>query len=312
MKGVSRIKQYLFAVLFALVLTAFTVYALLDVFVIEHSYDTVPVTDGTDDDTASNRAPSSPAADRDDKNDSGTRLGSYSEDGVTVTVKQYRIEDTEVYVADITLSSLASLRTAFAESTYGRNIKESTSEIARKHDAILAINGDFYGARVDGYVVRDSVIYRDKPGRYEDGLAIMKDGTFRIFQDVDISAEELVADGARDVFAFGPGLLEDGKLLVDRNSEVMYSMSSNPRTAIAVIEPLHYLFVVSDGRTKESEGLSLYALASFLQSLGADTAYNLDGGGSATMVFQGEVINKPTHNGKTIEEREVSDIVYIR
>ena len=72
------------------------------------------------------------------------------------------------------------------------------------------------------------------------------------------------------------------------------------------------LFVVSDGRTEESAGLSLYELSEFLQELGCKTAYNLDGGGSSTMVFQGEGVNKPTTGGDRISERAVSDIVYIK
>ena len=88
-------------------------------------------------------------------------------------------------------------------------------------------------------------------------------------------------------------------------------MASNPRTAIGIIDELHYVFVVSDGRTEESEGLSLYELAEFMQSIGVTTAYNLDGGGSSTMYFNGEVINKPTTGGRHIKERSVSDIVYI-
>ena len=88
-------------------------------------------------------------------------------------------------------------------------------------------------------------------------------------------------------------------------------MSSNPRTAIGVIDDLHYVFVVSDGRTSESEGLTLYQLANFMQNLGVKTAYNLDGGGSSTMYFNGQVINNPTTNGNKISERSVSDIVYI-
>ena len=87
--------------------------------------------------------------------------------------------------------------------------------------------------------------------------------------------------------------------------------ASNPRTAIGIYDDLHYVFVVSDGRTDESEGLSLYQLAEFMQSLGVTTAYNLDGGGSSTMYFNGEIVNNPTTNGKSIKERKVSDIVYV-
>ena len=88
-------------------------------------------------------------------------------------------------------------------------------------------------------------------------------------------------------------------------------MASNPRTAIGQISENHYVFIVSDGRTKDSEGLSLYELATFMKSLGCITAYNLDGGGSSTMYFNGNIVNNPTTNGKRVSERSVSDIVYI-
>mgnify|MGYP001126969062 CR=1 FL=1 len=105
--------------------------------------------------------------------------------------------------------------------------------------------------------------------------------------------------------------MTDGQIAVTESEEVVRSRVSNPRTAVGVIDRLRYLFVVSDGRTGESEGLSLYELAEFMQSLGAQTAYNLDGGGSSTMYFNGEIINNPTTNGRRIQERSVSDIVYI-
>lgn len=103
----------------------------------------------------------------------------------------------------------------------------------------------------------------------------------------------------------------DGSISVTENEEVGRAKASNPQTAIGIINELHYVFVVSDGRTEESDGLSLYELAEFMQSLGVTTAYNLDGGGSSTMYFNGEIINKPTTGGHHIKERSVSDIVYI-
>ena len=93
-------------------------------------------------------------------------------------------------------------------------------------------------------------------------------------------------------------------------SEVGQAMQSNPRTAIGMVEPLHYILLVSDGRTTESAGLTLFELAEVMQGLGCETAYNLDGGGSSTMWFMGEIINVPT-SGWGVGERRVSDIVYI-
>ena len=72
------------------------------------------------------------------------------------------------------------------------------------------------------------------------------------------------------------------------------------------------MFLTADGRTDESAGLTLYQLAQFMKDeLGTVLAYNLDGGGSSTFVFDGKVINKPTSDGDSIRERSVSDIVYI-
>ena len=117
--------------------------------------------------------------------------------------------------------------------------------------------------------------------------------------------------GIREAVTFGPALVVNGKTAVTEGQEVGKAMASNPRTAIGVIDDLHYVFVVADGRTSESSGLSLSQLAEFMQQLGVTTAYNLDGGGSSTMYYEGKIINNPTTSGNSIKERNVSDIVYI-
>ena len=139
---------------------------------------------------------------------------------------------------------------------------------------------------------------------------IYTDGTVEIINEDEVTAQELLDAGAWHVFSFGPGIVSNGEISVDRDAEVGKAMASNPRTAIGFIDETHYVLVVSDGRTDESEGLSLYELAEFMQSLGVTEAYNLDGGGSSTMYFNGYVVNNPTSSGRTIKERSVSDIIY--
>lgn len=297
----------LYAIVFAIVLVSFTVYAVLDTFVIARAFRTAEERK----DFQFTAASQTDSSFNSELFLQGTLIGSYDENGITITLREHHVCDTSVYVADIRLDSLSSLKTAFAENTYGANINRHTSKIAQENNAILAVNGDFYGAREIGYVLRNGVLYRDDGASQNEDLAILSDGSFRIIKERDVSAKELYNDGAWQVFSFGPALLIDGEVAVGTSEEVKESMKSNPRTAIAVFEPLHYAFIVSDGRTKKSAGLSLYEMADFLQSLGATVAYNLDGGGSSTMVFQGEVVNNPTTIGKVIEERRVSDIVYI-
>ena len=241
---------------------------------------------------------------------SGTVIGTYSDSKSKITVTQYRAYDSNIYVADVEVTDGTSILSAFANNTYGRNITDTTSDMAEENNAVLAINGDYYGARQSGYVIRNGVVYRNQGNNGED-MVISKDGSLSFISESDTTTDSLIQKQAWQVLSFGPVLVEDGQIAVTENDEVGMAMASNPRTAIGTVAKNHYLFVVSDGRTSESAGLSLYELANFMKSLGATNVYNLDGGGSSTMVFQGEVVNNPTTNGNKISERAVSDILYI-
>ena len=241
---------------------------------------------------------------------SGTVIGTYSDSKSKITVTQYRAYDSNIYVADVEVTDGTSILSAFAKNTYGRNITDTTSDMAEENNAVLAINGDYYGARQSGYVIRNGVVYRNQGSNGED-MVISKDGSLSFISESDTTTDSLLQKQAWQVLSFGPVLVENGQVAVSENDEVGMAMASNPRTAIGTVAKNHYLFVVSDGRTSESAGLSLYELANFMKSLGATNVYNLDGGGSSTMVFQGEVVNNPTTNGNKISERAVSDILYI-
>ena len=292
-------KSYVYASLFGLLLTASFGYSMLKTFVLSESITTVKA--NTTSSSASTTATNVSTSDT-----------SYSDDNISITLTEKTVSNTQVYIADITVSSAEYLKTALAQNTYGTNVTAKTSVTAANNNAILAVNGDYYGANSTGYVIRNGVVYRDtvREDSSNGDLAIYKDGSCKIIYEDETSAEQLVKDGVVNLLAFGPSLVENGEIVVDTNSEVGQSMASNPRTAIGIIDENHYIIVVSDGRTSESQGLSLYELAEVMKSYGVKTAYNLDGGGSSTLYFNGQVINKPTTNGN-ISERAVSDIVYI-
>lgn len=240
--------------------------------------------------------------------------GSYSDDNISIKLSEYTVSGTVIHVAEVKADSADYLRTAFAQGSYGKNVTATTSDIASGVNAILAINGDYYGAQEKGYVIRNGKLYRSTAVSGREDLVIYKDGSFGIINESEVTAEQLVAKGAVQTLSFGPALVEDGKVSVDSDDEVGRAMASNPRTAIGIKSDGTYIFMVSDGRTDESEGFSLLQLAEFMKYLGAETAYNLDGGGSSTMVFNGSVVNTPTGGGignGSGSERKVSDIVYI-
>jgi exopolysaccharide biosynthesis protein/putative flippase GtrA len=343
--------KHAFAILYTVVLVAVTVWSLLDTFVIadkvaavdetlantsiyaavEDEYSASSNSDSTleeyssssnadstvadstvDEYSSSSNADSASAGDSSSNSEAPVITEtSYQDSNIQITIEIIREYNTDIYIADVVISDIAYLKTALAQNTYGRNIKETTSDMADEHDAILAINGDYYGFRSAGFVIRNGVLYQSttRSGSSE-ALVINADGSFEIIDEGSSDAQTLYDEGALQVFTFGPGLIEDGEISVTSNSEVSQSMSSNPRTAIGMIDELHYIFVVSDGRTSQSAGLSLVELAEVMQEYGCTEAYNLDGGGSATMVFNGEVINNPT-DGHSYGERKVSDIIYI-
>ena len=295
-------KGYAYASIFGLLLTASFSYSMLKTFVIAETISTVSSTT-----SSSNAEAASKAAETATVTDT-----SYSDDNISVTLTEKTVNNTQVYIADVTVSSAEYLKTALANNTYGTNVTAKTSETAANNKTILAVNGDYYGANSTGYVIRNGVVYRDtvREDSSNGDLAIYKDGSFKIIYENEISANQLVKDGVVNLLAFGPALVENGEIVVNTKSEVGQSMASNPRTAIGIIDENHYIIIVSDGRTSESQGLSLYEMAEVMKSYRVKTAYNLDGGGSSTMYFNGQVINKPTTNGN-ISERAVSDIVYI-
>ncbi|MGT2847245.1 phosphodiester glycosidase family protein [Streptococcus massiliensis] len=293
-------KPFAYATVCGFLLTGTFTYSMLKTFVLSESMSTVTKTSSTASKT----------------NVTATNVSttdtSYKDDNLSITLETKTVNNTQVYVASVTTSTTGLLKTALAQDTYGTNITAKTSVTAAANNAILAVNGDYYGANSTGYVIRNGIVYRDtvRQNSSNGDLAIYKDGSFKIIYENQVTAQELVNQGVVNLLAFGPSLVENGEISVDTNSEVGQSMSSNPRTAIGIIDENHYIIVVSDGRTSESKGLSLYQLAEVMKSYGVKTAYNLDGGGSSTLYFNGKVVNKPTTNGNNISERAVSDIVY--
>jgi exopolysaccharide biosynthesis protein len=225
------------------------------------------------------------------------------------------------YVADIRLVSAKDLQAGLASG--GQSVAH-TSDIAAANNAIFAINGDSFGAdsRGDGskgIVIRDGVVYRDKPTR--PGLAFYTDGTMKVYDETKTSADQLLAQGVWNTYSFGPALLVDGAVPAPDDLgayEVVPNprypiQGRNPRTGIVLIDANHFVAIVVDGRNPgHSKGVTLEEFAQMFKHLGCTTAYNLDGGGSATMYFKGKVVNQPkTLTSGQVGERGVSDILFI-
>ena len=162
--------------------------------------------------------------------------------------------------------------------------------------------------------MRNGVLYRDAGARQ--GLALHRDGSMRLYDETATTGSRLVDDGVWQTWSFGPGLVEDGAVRdgiddveVDTNVGNHSVQGRQPRTALGMVEPNHLIVVVVDGRSPGySRRVGMSELAQLFVDRGAQVAYNLDGGGSSTMVFDGDVVNDPPGRG---QERGTSDILYV-
>ena len=236
---------------------------------------------------------------------------SYSGPTVSIDIQTYTKENKgkttlTYYIADIYVADISCFRTAMAGDTYGIGFHESVLDMTMRHNGIVGINGDFYGYQKSGLVIRNGELYRNDETD-SDICVLFYDGTMEVYgPDYDI--QELIAKGAYQAWTFGPALLDSSGHAVSEVNAGGYLQKNHPRTALGYIEPGHYCFAVFDGRQSGySNGIKFTEMAYIMESFGCTQAYNLDGGKTSAMVFNGAVYDRPADGG-----RNLSDCLLIR
>lgn len=237
---------------------------------------------------------------------------SYSGMNAAVDIYHYQKGKLEYQLADIFVRSMDCIKANYSIS-FRRNVK--TQSYAADINAIVAANGDNFnsGKIEDGLVIRNGIQLFPKDGKKQtkfsrDLCVIYSDGTMRVYDCVldRIDYDEIVGNYPLHVFNFGPKLLnDDGTAKTKFNSNLG---KINPRTALGYYEPGHYGIVVVlgtreiidyHGRNRgngKSPGMTLVELSKLCEDLKFTSAYNLDGGGSSSMVWNKTVFG---HNDRT-------------
>lgn len=238
---------------------------------------------------------------------------SYSSPEVAITVDTLTYGDdarTTYYLADIYVARIENFQTCLANDSYALYSKQDALEMAANHNALLAVNGDFYSYQGGGIVLRNGTLYNHDPYcvRYYDICVLYKNGVMATYAPGEYVMEDVLAADPWQIWQFGPELLfEDGSPDVATVNTTSVVEQINPRTAIGYYEPGHYCLLVADGRQEGySKGLRFNELAQIFSDLGCKAAYNLDGGGSSCMIFNNQLANRQS-NG----EREISDLLLI-
>lgn len=233
----------------------------------------------------------------------------YEDETLSVTMERVWVGDAQFNVARVKIADPSQLRIGLA-APFGTKKTNRVSTIARDNNAVVAIGGDYFANEEGGYVVRMGEAYRKKPLKSRDMLVTDSKGNFHILKNSDATQLQALMeaeDPIVNVFNFGPALVIDG-VLQEMPETYKYNINGKePRCAIGQLGELEYLLVVVDGRgAADSEGCGVATLAQFMYDQGCTQAYNLDGGNSALMYFNGE-----NYSRKSFEaERSVSDIIY--
>ena len=210
---------------------------------------------------------------------------SYQSAHVNISFERIEADGIIYHVADIYLSDLHYLTSAFGRGGFNAGIEDMESS-AQNAGAILALSGDHYFGN-SGVVVRNGVSYRES--RFQDVCVLLSDGTMVTMTNAELDLDNLREAAPYQVWSFGPELLDDeGHAMTRFNSVVL---KRNPRSAIGYYEPGHYCFVEVDGRIPSSRGMTMEQLSQLFEDLGCVSAYNLDGGQSAGIVWQGQQIS---------------------
>lgn len=238
---------------------------------------------------------------------------------LSVTVTRYTQEDPALvwFESEIKMRGNARMTSCLSPGkTPGKRIM-SPIKLAQDKGAVLAISDDFFSNRKNndrrpGIIIRNGEVLGEKT--YKSGqpsfpnletIALFEDGSLKTYASDAYTAEEYLAMGATDVYAFGPILVSEG-CPGEHMADADYYPYREPRCALGMIAPHHYIVLTVKGRSEESKGVHLPWLAERMMALGATEALNLDGGGSVALLFMGEIIN---HSPKSKNIRGLGSLI---
>lgn len=239
----------------------------------------------------------------------GTDIRYYLDDTILCITWKQEINDTAYSFSEVKIADPSQFRRYFSEGVYGSGKLVYPTEMANSVNSVSAISGDYYMFRNAGVIVYKGKVYRANTG--VDTCFVDKKGNLRFktaYEAVDMEAAQQFVDENDILFsvAFGPILVEDGQERSFGGYAIGEVGGSYSRAAICQMDELHYLLVnaaAGDGCTSLP---TMYAFQDVIVSTGCQSAYALDGGQTAAMMMNGELINN-VFGGY---QRKISDILY--
>ena len=226
----------------------------------------------------------------------------YESSTLNIDLRRKSVHNVPYWVAVIQVASPDQLRSALSFGTYG-GTRQTTSGAVSQNGGIIGVNGSAFSYETGrpsplGMCIKNGVIYGNYHTSYS-VMAVKRDGTIYT-PEVGLLGEDLLEAGVKDTYNFGPVLIKDGAVQPAWAETAKYY----PRCAVGMVYPGKYVLLVTD--TGNYSGLNHWDLTSIFLSYGCTYAYNLDGGGSATLYYNGQVMNKLISN----YQRPCGDFLY--
>ncbi len=240
---------------------------------------------------------------------SGSTIKYYSDDTILAIVWKEKVGNRVLTFAEVKVADGSQLRRALAGDSYSSSIQLKASDMAKAVNAVVAINGDFYAFRKAGVVVYKRNLFRFSPSSL-DTCFFTASGDMLFSHAKELTSPEETEKYIQDndiIFStsFGPILVENGEIYHTEYYPVGEISNIYARSAIGKIDNLHYLLMVTSTETAAS-GMRASDAARIMYDNGCYMAYELDGGQTAVIVFNGSPANKIVFGS----ERTMSDIVY--
>ncbi len=240
----------------------------------------------------------------------GTDVRYYLDETIFAVTWKQVVEDCTYTFSEVKVAHPSQFRRFLSEGQYGSGVVHTTTEMSQVVNAVVASSGDYYGYRTIGLVVNDGQVYRDR-GHFLDTCFIDDQGDLLFSCAGEITDKETAqayveAHNVRFSLSFGPVMILDGEFRVPDTYNSGEINDNYPRAALCQMGKCHYVVVAAN---TEEPNYTLHSVAQFaknLQAMGIHTAYALDGGQTAAIVMENELINTVSYGS----QREISDIIY--
>ena len=240
----------------------------------------------------------------------GSEVTYYLDETILAITWKQAVQNMAVTYSEVKIMDPSQFRRFLAGGEFGSGKLLLTTEMAETVNAVVACSGDFYSYRPDGTMISGGVARRANYA-IPDLCFVDKKGDL-ILTRYDylptLEAAQKFADENEIVFslAFGPILVKDGKRCEMLNYPVGEVDENYTRAAICQMDSLHYLFVACNREGACYYAPSINVFAQCVAETGCKQAYNLDGGQTATVVMNNELINHVNYGS----QRKISDIIY--